>query len=256
MLNKKSYCALLSLLLTPAAQAAWSDFCTTIKTGPSTEYTRIKQGCLPHQSGAMIGPVGSIFFEHDSGLNILSRFKALFDIPHICSNNGITVKAKKYEYNNHCGYRCGCDEDCYTLTPFTGIDFIYLRHAITNDIMINRYYQINVPFGCNIQHNISESVHWGLKIYYDLDVWSRLKICTPELNDTSETKINLKRGDRVAVEVPFSWNFSLCNYKCFLDYTLLFNWQKFKKEACPTDLTILELKQWHIGSMINFGIQF
>jgi hypothetical protein len=232
------------------------DFDCKVECGPTFEYTRFTQGCLPYQSGMMIGPVGVIDLEHACGIDWYMRFKGLYDIPYICSNNGLTVDAREYEVNGHLGYQINNNDCCFSLTPFTGIDFIYLRHEITCNIIRNRYYQVNVPFGLDFIYQLSDSVNWGIKLWYDLDAWTRLKVSTPNLCDSAETKIELKRGDRVSLEMPLNWNFSVCDWCCSLNFTFLFSWQKFGCEKCPTELNIPVLEKWHVGSIATFGIEF
>jgi len=202
-------------------------------------------------------------------------FRGLWDIPHICSENGLIIDSNEYQVNGHLGFNFESDDGRCSIIPFTGIDFIHLSHQIKCDIIRHKYFQINVPIGVEFLYNPSECFSWGIKTYYDIDAWTRLKVATPCLTDTQCCKIKLKRGHRAHVEMPLKWHYRV-DERVGIDISWipLFTWQKFNSEklCCPESCTpnpccitgtsdpdalnIPVLKQWHLGSILTFGITF
>ncbi len=235
----------------------------TFDLGPTLQYTRYKQGALPNQKGFMIGPDFNFMYKKVWRPMIHIGFKGLWDIPHICSKNGLIVDSNEYQVNGHVGFCFKSYCQRFLLTPFTGLDFIYLRHEITTNMLKHRYFQVNVPVGLDFTHNAMDHFSWGITGYYDIDVWTRLKVSTPDVMDvcdgceTSE-KIKLKRCHRFFVKAPFTWHYRT-DKRVGIDviFKPVFVWQKFNKEKeCPTDLNIPILKQWHLGSTFALGINF
>ncbi len=246
----------------------------SLNVGPTAQYTRYTQGCLPKQSGLMMGPALDMQIKKAWKPMAYIGFRGLWDIPHICSDNGLIIDSNEYQLNAHLGFnfqRC-CR---FSLTPFTGIDFIHLSHQIKDDIIRHKYFQVNVPLGLEFNHYASECFTWGIKAYYDIDAWTRLKVSTPCLSDTEDCKIKLKRSHRFQIELPLEYHLRT-DHRVGIDITWrpLFTWQKFGSEknccpeSCKTDnccitgtndpdaLNIPELKQWHFGSVVTVGITF
>jgi len=255
----KWYSKLLVFFLTTPICAKYN---VSIDLGPSIQYTRYKQGTIPSQKGFMIGPDFNIIYKKVWSPMVHIGLKGLWDIPHICSSNGLIVDANEYQLNGHLGYCLKSYCKRFLLTPFTGFDFIYLRHEITTNIMTHRYFQINIPIGLDFTHHYSDGFTWGFTGYYDIDAWTRLKVSTPDVMDICndcETieKIKLKRCHRFFIKMPFEWHYRI-DSRVGIDiiWKPIFTWQKFSKEDCPTDLNIPVLKQWHLGSTFALGIRF
>lgn len=247
----------------------------SLNIGPTIQYTRYKQGCLPKQMGPMAGVAFDMDIKKAWKPAAYIGFKGLWDIPHICSDNGLIIDSNEYEVNAHLGFNFETSNGKFSFIPFTGIDFIHLGHQIKSDIIKHRYFQINVPIGLEFVHHASNSFSWALKTYYDIDAWTRLKVSTPCLCDTDDCKIKLKRCHRFHIELPLKWHYRTEERVGIeLSWIPLFTWQKFNceknccSETCSTDpccitgstdpdaLNIPVLKQWHLGSILTFGISF
>lgn len=247
----------------------------SLNVGPTIQYTRYTQGCLPKQSGPMSGVAFDTRIKKAWKPAAYIGFRGLWDIPHICSENGLIIDSNEYQVNGHLGFNFESDDGRCSIIPFTGIDFIHLSHQIKCDIIRHKYFQINVPIGVGFLYNPSECFSWGIKTYYDIDAWTRLKVATPCLTDTQCCKIKLKRGHRAHVEMPLKWHYRV-DERVGIDISWipLFTWQKFNSEklCCPESCTpnpccitgtsdpdalnIPVLKQWHLGSILTFGITF
>jgi hypothetical protein len=239
-----------------ASGGVLADYVLNFKAGPAYEYVRYTQGCLPHQSGTMIGPVIQFDLYHSCGLATHLTFKGLFDIPHISSINGLFIDATEYEAVWHCGYEFNSLCRIFLLEPFVGIDFFYLRHENAQDVLSKRYFNINVPVGLRLTYLASDCYTLGLNAYYDIDAWTRLKVQTPGLCDIKDVKVCLKRSHKFQIAALFQHNFDIGNYTCELAYEPLFCWQQFARPKCCFDVPINRLKHWHVGHMLTIGIQF
>ena len=236
----------------------------SLNLGPTLQYTRYNQGDLPRQVGFMAGPAFDFRIKKPWRPTAYIGFKGLWDIAHICSDNGLIIDSNEYEVNTHIGFEFQPEEQNFSFTPFSGIDFIHLGHEVKDDIMSSRYFQINIPIGLEFIHYYSETFTWGMKGYYDIDAWTRLKMSTPCLCNTSDCKIKLEKSHRFQLSAFFECHYRV-DSRVGIDLTWmpLFTWQKFgKDESCDTPcdgttpLNIPELKQWHLGWITTFGISF
>jgi len=236
----------------------------SLNLGPTLQYTKYNQGDLPKQVGFMVGPAFDFYIKKPWRPTAYIAFKGLWDVPHLCSDNGLIIDSNEYEANAHFGFEFQPEGHNFSLIPFTGIDFIHLGHGVKDDIIKSRYFQINIPVGLEFIYYFSESFTWGAKAYYDIDAWTRLKISTPCLCDTNDCSIKLEQSHRFQITAPFKWHYRT-NEHVGIDITWmpLFIWQKFgADQTCSTScdnttpLNIPKLKQWHLGSITTFGISF
>ncbi len=249
----------------------------SLNVGPTFQYTKYNQGNLPKQVGTMVGPAFDMRIKKAWRPAAYIGFRGLWDIPHICSDDGLIIDSNEYEVNAHLGFNFETSSEKFSIIPFTGIDFIHLSHKIKDNIIRHKYFQINVPAGIEFMHYVSKSFSWGIKTYYDIDAWTRLKVSTPILCNTKDCKIELKRCHRFHIELTFEWHYETKKGTHFdLSYIPLFTWQKFNSEkkcclptscktscttACettsdPDALNIPVLKQWHLGSIVTLGVSF
>lgn len=230
----------------------------TLDLGPTWQYTHYDQGNLPSQKGFMAGLAFDTYYQNAWKPMGYVGFRGLWDIPNICSCNGLMIDSNEYNVNAHLGYCFASKEKNLLVSPFTGFDFIYLKHEIEHDIFVSHYAQINIPLGVFLTHRVSENFEWSLRTYYDFAVWTRLNITTPCLCPTECDEVTLKGGKRFYIEVPLRWHFRP-NKKIGIDfaYTPLFSWQKFNNnECCLKACNIPTLSQWHLGAVITLGINF
>ena len=251
----------------------------SLNVGPTFQYTKYNQGNLPKQIGSMVGPAFNMFIKKAWRPTAYIGFRGLWDIPHICSDDGLIIDSNEYEVNAHLGFNFEPSSEAFSIIPFTGIDFIHLSHTIKDSIIRHKYFQINVPVGIEFIHYVSKSFSWGIKPYYDIDAWTRLKVSTPSLCDTKNCKIKLKRCHRFHIELPLKCHYETRKGTHFdISCIPLFTWQKFNSEkkcststncstTCsticdsvgttdPDALNIPVLKQWHLGSIVTLGISF
>lgn len=265
---KKKNLLWLFLLISPSIYCTPYDRAISLNVGPTLQYTRYKQGELPNQQGFMAGPAFDFRLSKPWHSFLYVGFKGLWDVPHLCSDNGLIIDSNEYELNLHLGYQIKPEEQRFSFIPFVGLDFIHLSHKVKDEIIGSRYFQINIPIGLQFLFEHSDRFDWGFKGYYDIDVWTRLKMSTPDLCDTKDCKIELERSHRFQISGIFEWHFRLEKHVGIdLTYMPLFTWQRFGTDkvcdpkcfsecSTTTPLNIPKLTQWHLGSICTFGISF
>lgn len=248
---------LLSTLFLAASMHANDSGLTITKTvGATLQYTRFKQGCLPKQKGFMMGPELHAFIKKAWRPAAHIGFTGLWDIEYIASKNGLFIDANEYQLEAHLGFCFTTCNEKLEIIPFTGMDYIHLFHEVEDDIIKRKYNQINIPIGIMLKHDVCSHFEWGICALYDIDVWTRTRIITPDLCES--TNLKLKRGQRVAIHAPLICKHHLND--CFdIDcvFTPLFSWQKFNVEDCCTGNPQSPLlKFWHLGATLSLAIRF
>lgn len=252
---------LLLLSSVPTHSIQFSDIHGHASAGVTHQYARFEQPCMPREVGFMAGPTVDLL-AHYCWFSAYAGFRGLWDVAHITARNGLFVDARELQANLHLGYRWTSECKQFTVTPFTGIDYIQLNHMLETSacaVMIgHQYKQINVPLGITCEHTFCDTFNWGIKAYYDIDVWNRLALCTPDVHTPEQRCIKLKRGDRVYIETPVNWHCAITDCiqaECTL--APLFSWQRFGAAECaPEDVVIPKRTIWHVGALMSFGVRF
>ncbi len=243
--------------------------------GSTLQYSQYEQGCLPKQVG-FVGGIDVDFQIHkDWRPSLFLNVKGLWDIPYIASKNGLFIDITEYQALLHFGLvqMRPEDQDFYFI-PFIGVDYYYLRHSIEKEIISLRYDLICMPFGMEFNYQTSEHFSFGIKGFYDLQIYTRARATTPCLCDTDCCKIQLKRKHSVTFSVPMKWNYNVDgNVEFTLGWQPLFSWQEYgasdpcKKQCSDTcdngsdstptlPIEIPQLTVWHLGSVATLGIRF
>lgn len=229
--------------------------------GASLVYTRFTQGQLNDQKGFRAGPYFDFSWQRPWRFYGGLFFRGLWDAGHICSCDGTRVESVEYKPRMELGVPLTWHDENLNFTPFIGLGFTHLSHELVNDVITYRYHHLYVPFGFDFSYQPSDCFKMGLKTLYRFDAWTRLKVSTPDLCDTNEDKINLKRTHGVHVEMPLTSVFrSQERVSLFLACTPTFDYQKFGcvDECQPNNLQlpIAQLKHWTLGLSTRFGINF
>lgn len=255
----------------PLALLIWSsgalgrpieDQACSINVGPTFNFARYKFGDLPKTQGYLAGIHAD--FTHDLPCHLWTRlrFDGRWNAGFVCSKDGVRTKIQDYRPQWDLGYNFALGRcENFELAPFAGLGFFYLSNKFKTEDNTFRYLNLYVPIGLHANWIVHEDCfEVGLSTFYRIDAWTRLKVKTPDLEQTN--KLKLKRTQGLLVELPLTW-YHEDDCRCANFQTRVvpfFDWNRFGKTKEKNEnglrVPVPKLQQWYLGVHVDVGIRF
>lgn len=231
--------------------------------GPIFNFARYDLDCLPKIQGYLAGIHTDFTYRKPRMLYSQIQFDGRWNAGYICGEFDIKTKIRDYRPEFFLGYNFSFnDENSMLLTPLVGFGFYHLSNELQPDVMTYRYFNIYVPVGLDFLWQVREDeFDIGLRALYRADVYTKLKLTTPCIEECECDKIDLKRSHGVHLEMPFTW-YRTHRHRANFQFKVVpfFDWNRFGRadEANSNGLCleIPQLDRWHLGLRLDFGVRF